>query len=175
MTIYNKKGKPYTLEGVYCRHCLESASSSEENDTPVRPITTKPVEDDQTETSQAEVFLDDTKDSIHQPLLEETRDVLANKQVERVSWFTTIKSLFWLHYKLVFCDWKRLILPIILSFVLLLAVRIAVLLSVPYVKCEDGSYVNFAPQCIDNNNPPTWTPSFDAYFFESKIYQRSSH
>lgn len=35
MTVYSKKGKPYELDGVYCRHCFETSSSEEETAEPI--------------------------------------------------------------------------------------------------------------------------------------------
>lgn len=155
---------------MYCRHCIESSSSEEEteNETPIRPLTTKPIELDAIPDDAFTQSIEE--DSIHQPLLEtqkESSDILDNKAELKVSTFTVIKSLLWLHNKLTFNTWKRFILPVVLGLLLLLVIRIVSLLQLPAYQCEDGSYAPLAMYCIDNDNPPKWNPSFDAYFFES--------
>lgn len=215
MTIFNKRGKPYTLEGVYCRHCIE-ASSGEENEEPISSITTKPVEvhDNQVngffkvavsddsfnveETQASGVSVIGTSTTTNTPesstngtsssdtqtpsipkngpassantqTPESSKPLLTNKTDSTVSSYTIFKSLLWVHNKLVFCDWKRLIFPVVLVVIFIGVVKIASLLTRPPYHCADGSYAEDEYACIDNNDPPGWKPSYDFEYFTSRV------
>lgn len=171
MTIYNKKGKPYTLEGVYCHHCIESSSSEEEGDTPISSITQKPKEEEVEEPVIESTTMDSlNEDFLNKPLLEEStvssqKDVLTDKDSIRVSTGTILKSLLWLNRKLAFCEWKKLVSPILLLLIMVVVVWIISLLSPSITKCPDGSYERYTSLCIDNNNPPSWDHRLDYPYF----------
>lgn len=80
-----------------------------------------------------------------------------------------MKSLIWLHLRLVFCDFKRIILPILLVVGSIIAVWVASLLTVHVQDCPDGSYFAYPISCVDNNNPPVWYLKSDATYFEGSI------
>lgn len=176
MTVYNKKGKPYTLEGVYCHHCMESSSSEEEGDTPISSITQKPkkeeVEEPIVESSSTTTATMDSlnEDFLNKPLLEEStvssqNDILTDKDSVRISTGTILKSLLWLNRKLAFCEWKKLVSPILLLFIMVVVVWIISLISPTITKCPDGSYERYKGYCIDNNNPPSWDYRLDYPYF----------
>ena len=63
---------------------------------------------------------------------EENKNVLTNKTNLGTSCFTVMKSLIWLHMKLTFCDFKRIILPILLVAGSIIAVWVASIMTPPY-------------------------------------------
>lgn len=115
-----------------------------------------------------------SESSLTRPLIEESSpeestNVLTNKTYLGTSCFTVMKSLIWLHLKLVFCDFKRIILPILLVVGSIIAVWVASLLTVHIQDCPDGSYFAYPISCVDNNNPPVWYLESDATYFEGSI------
>ena len=115
-----------------------------------------------------------SESSLTRPLIEESSpeestNVLTNKTYLGTSCFTVMKSLIWLHLKLVFCDFKRIILPILLVVGSIIAVWVASLLTVHVQDCPDGSYFAYPISCVDNNNPPVWYLESDATYFEGSI------
>lgn len=75
-------------------------------------------------------------------------------------------ALLWLNLKLLLNDYKKYIIAV-------LALACWILLSILYsvfnlqAKCPDGSYASFSWNCIDNNNPPRWTPGYDSAVMRS--------
>lgn len=115
-----------------------------------------------------------SESSLTRPLIEESSpeestNVLTDKTYLGTSCFTVMKSLIWLHLKLVFCDFKRIILPILLVVGSIIAVWVASLLTVHIQDCPDGSYFAYPISCVDNNNPPVWYLESDATYFEGSI------
>ena len=115
-----------------------------------------------------------SESSLTRPLIEESSpeestNVLTDKTYLGTSCFTVMKSLIWLHLRLVFCDFKRIILPILLVVGSIIAVWVASLLAVHVQDCPDGSYVANSISCVDNKNPPVWYLESDATYFEGSI------
>lgn len=75
-------------------------------------------------------------------------------------------ALLWLNLKLLLNDYKKYIIAV-------LALACWILLSVLYsafnlqAKCPDGSYAAYSWSCIDNNDPPRWTPGYDSAVMDS--------
>lgn len=110
-----------------------------------------------------------TKPLIEESSTEENKNVLTNKTNLGTSCFTVMKSLIWLHMKLTFCDFKRIILPILLVAGSIIAVWIASIMTPPIQDCSDGSYFSYPITCVDNNKPPVWYLDSDATYFKSSI------
>ena len=70
-------------------------------------------------------------------------------------------ALLWLNLKLLLNDYKKYIIAV-------LALGLWIFLCILYsslsfqTKCPDGSYASYSWVCIDNNDPPSWYPSYDS-------------
>ena len=124
VTMYNKKGKAYTVEGVYCKHCLEESSSESEGE----QLLTVPPEVKEEVKEATEVVKEATEPVV--PL-----DV---KSAEKTSACSVITSLTSLNTLVMLKDWKMyIILGVVLvlwAFVIILTAK----LTVTSLLCPDG-------------------------------------
>lgn len=146
VTLYTKKGKPYVVEGVFCKHCLESSSSDSDGEQKLTVPTQDPEKMNEHDLKENEKKPDKSDKeylSLLDPLLTESqvpvsKTPLEVNETERVSGCNIILTLNWLNTKLMLKDWKRFILPAI---ALCLWACFLVMLShfsFPIIRCSDG-------------------------------------
>ena len=145
VTMYNKKGKAYTVEGVYCKHCLEESSSESEGE----QLLTVPPEVKEEVKEATEVVTDTSSPAtLTQPLLTASHQSesmntepvvpLDVKSAEKTSACSVITSLTSLNTLVMLKDWKMyIILGVVLvlwAFVIILTAK----LTVTSLLCPDG-------------------------------------
>ena len=141
VTMYNKKGKAYTVEGVYCKHCLEESSSESEGEQSL--ITPPEVKEEVTEpldTSSPATLTQPLLEASHQSESMDTPPVvpLDVKSVEKTNACSVIGSLTSLNTLVMLKDWK---MYIVLAVVLVLWAFVVILtakLTVGSLRCPDG-------------------------------------
>ena len=145
VTMYNKKGKAYTVEGVYCKHCLEESSSESEGE---QLLTVPPEVKEEVKEATEEVTDTSSPATLTQPLLTvshqsesmNTEPVvpLDVKSAEKTSACSVITSLTSLNTLVMLKDWKMyIILGVVLvlwAFVIILTAK----LTVTSLLCPDG-------------------------------------
>ena len=149
MTLYTKKGKPQVVEGVFCKHCLESSSSSSDSDEEhnITTLTKKP-EDKVNELDMSEPLKTEKLDTastsplLDQPVsevqMEPTKTPLDLTETESISKWNIIWTLNWLNAKLMLKDWKRFILPAVFLFIWI-AILVIISVTAPIQRiCNDG-------------------------------------
>ena len=159
VTMYNKKGKAYTVEGVYCKHCLEESSSESEGEqlltvppevkeevkeaTEVVKEATEVVKEateEVTDTSSPATLTQPLLTASHQSESMNTEPVvpLDVKSAEKTSACSVITSLTSLNTLVMLKDWKMyIILGVVLvlwAFVIILTAK----LTVTSLLCPDG-------------------------------------
>lgn len=151
VTLYTKKGKAQVVEGVFCKHCLESSSSSSDSEgEESMTVLTKKPEDKESELSVEELHeMEKLETKSTEPLLEQqvkeipleqTKTPLDLTETERISRWNIIWTLNWLNTKLMLKDWKRFILPAACLLIWILCLIINSKFSFPIEKCPDGRY-----------------------------------
>ena len=149
MTLYTKKGKPQVVEGVFCKHCLESSSSSSDSDGEQSiTILTKKPEDKVSESNMMELQETEKLDtrstsplldqSVSEVQSEPSKPPLDLTETERVSKWNIIWTLNWLNAKLMLKDWKRFILPAVFLFIWIAILVILSKVSPTQGICDDG-------------------------------------
>ena len=149
MTLYTKKGKPQVVEGVFCKHCLESSSSSSDSDEEQNITTlTKKPEDKVNELDMSEPLKTEKLDTastsplLDQPVsevqMEPTKTPLDLTETESISKWNIIWTLNWLNAKLMLKDWKRFFLPAVFLFIWI-AILVIISVTAPIQRiCNDG-------------------------------------
>ena len=149
VTLYTKKGKPQVVEGVFCKHCLESSSSSTDSDEEQNITTlTKKPEDKVNELDMSEPLKTEKLDTastsplLDQPVsevqMEPTKTPLDLTETESISKWNIIWTLNWLNAKLMLKDWKRFILPAVFLFIWI-AILVIISVTAPIQRiCNDG-------------------------------------
>ena len=143
VTMYNKKGKAYTVEGVYCKHCLEESSSESEGEQSLTtPPEVKEAEEatESPDTSSPATLTQPLLETSHQSELMNTSPVvpLDVKSAEKTNACSVIGSLTSLNTLVMLKDWK---MYIILGVVLVLWAFVVILtakLTVARFQCPDG-------------------------------------
>lgn len=146
VTMYNKKGKAYTVEGVYCKHCLEESSSESEGEQSLTtpPQVTEEVKEEATEeatdTSSPTTLTQPLLATVHQSESNNTPPVvpLDVKTAEKTNACSVIASLTSLNTLVMLKDWK---MYIVLGVVLVLWAFVVILtakLTVMSLLCPDG-------------------------------------
>lgn len=145
VTMYNKKGKAYTVEGVYCKHCLEESSSESEGE---QLLTVPPEVKEEVKEATEEVTDTSSPATLTQPLLTASHQSesmntepvvpLDVKSAEKTSACSVITSLTSLNTLVMLKDWKMyIILGVVLvlwAFVIILTAK----LTVTSLLCPDG-------------------------------------
>lgn len=171
---------------MYCRHCIDESSSEDEGESIFTPpaeakeVTAEGKEKETTtsegkeEATRMEVEMKFAPQETH-PAASSLLTLLTHRtdaQPEQEMNISTNSSphvfgaLLWLNLKLLLNDYKKYIIAV-------LALACWILLSILYsvfnlqAKCPDGSYASFSWNCIDNNNPPRWTPGYDSAVMRS--------
>ena len=171
---------------MYCRHCIDESSSEDEGDsifTPPAEAKEVAAEGKEKETTTSEGKEEATRMEVEMkfapqethPAASSLLTLLTHRtdaQPEQEMNISTNSSphvfgaLLWLNLKLLLNDYKKYIIAV-------LALACWILLSILYsvfnlqAKCPDGSYASFSWSCIDNNNPPRWTPGYDSAVMRS--------
>lgn len=182
---------------MYCRHCIDESSSEDEGDSiftpPAEAKETTSIEKETTSeaketTSEAKEAATEEKEEATpmevemklapqeaQPATSSLLALLTHRtgaQPEQEMNISTNSSphvfsaLLWLNLKLLLNDYKKYIIAV-------LALACWILLSILYssfnlqTKCPDGSYAAYSWNCIDNNDPPRWTPGYDSAVMDS--------
>ena len=146
VTIYNKKGKAFETDGMYCKRCLEESSSSDGGDaqeltTPIHQATKQPEE---TEVLPSSALM--SEDQLTTPLLEEngmeqsTTDQLNLENKEKTSSSSIIGALTWLNWKLMYKNWKLFVLPLVALVGWCLYIFLVGKFVLPAMICPDGRY-----------------------------------
>ena len=137
------------VEGVFCKHCLESSSSSSDSDEEQNVTTlTKKPEDKVNELDMSEPLKTEKLDTastsplLDQPVsevqMEPTKTPLDLTETESISKWNIIWTLNWLNAKLMLKDWKRFILPAVFLFIWI-AILVIISVTAPIQRiCNDG-------------------------------------
>lgn len=137
------------VEGVFCKHCLESSSSSSDSDEEQNITTlTKKPEDKVNELDMSEPLKTEKLDTastsplLDQPVsevqMEPTKTPLDLTETESISKWNIIWTLNWLNAKLMLKDWKRFILPAVFLFIWI-AILVIISVTAPIQRiCNDG-------------------------------------
>jgi hypothetical protein len=137
------------VEGVFCKHCLESSSSSSDSDEEQNITTlTKKPEDKVNELDMSELLKTEKLDTastsplLDQPVsevqMEPTKTPLDLTETESISKWNIIWTLNWLNAKLMLKDWKRFILPAVFLFIWI-AILVIISVTAPIQRiCNDG-------------------------------------
>ena len=145
VTMYNKKGKAYTVEGVYCKHCLEESSSESEGE---QSLTVPPEVKEEVKDETEEATDTSSPTTLTQPLLTASHQSesmnaepvvpLDVRSAEKTSACSVITSLTSLNTLVMLKDWKMyIILGVVLvlwAFVIILTAK----LTVMSLLCPDG-------------------------------------
>lgn len=168
MTLYNKQGKAFEIEGLYCKHCASPGStpnsSDNEQEAAMAVLTAQPTMDAEVEkeekkeekTEEKEVEKEKEKeveDSTPETSVtdrctqkgrirhraEELPVVNEAKAIPQVQRGRVLSALLWLQSVLFFKEKKRNIFMLVLSAVVVALVFVVKFFTVNlYVRCPDG-------------------------------------
>ena len=168
MTLYNKQGKAFEIEGLYCKHCASPGStpnsSDIEQEAAMAVLTAQPTMDAEVEkeekkeekTEEKEVEKEKEKeveDSTPETSVtdkctqkgrirhraEELPVVNEAKAIPQVQRGRVLSALLWLQSVLFFKEKKRNIFMLVLSAVVVALVFVVKFFTVNlYVRCPDG-------------------------------------
>lgn len=168
MTLYNKQGKAFEIEGLYCKHCASPGStpnsSDNEQEAAMAVLTAQPTMDaevekeekkeEKTEEKEVEKEKDkEVEDSTPETSVtdkctqkgrirhraEELPVVNEAKAIPQVQRGRVLSALLWLQSVLFFKEKKRNIFMLVLSAVVVALVFVVKFFTVNlYVRCPDG-------------------------------------
>ena len=161
MTLYNKQGKAFEIEGLYCKHCASPGStpnsSDNEQEAAMAVLTMQPAMDAEVvKTEEKEVEKEKEKeveDSTPETSVtdrctqkgrirhraEELPVVNEAKAIPQVQRGRVLSALLWLQSVLFFKEKKRNIFMLVLSAVVVALVFVVKFFTVNlYVRCPDG-------------------------------------
>lgn len=168
MTLYNKQGKAFEIEGLYCKHCASPGStpnsSDNEQEAAMAVLTAQPAMDaevekeekkeEKTEEKEVEKEKDkEVEDSTPETSVtdkctqkgrirhraEELPVVNEAKAIPQVQRGRVLSALLWLQSVLFFKEKKRNIFMLVLSAVVVALVFVVKFFTVNlYVRCPDG-------------------------------------
>ena len=161
MTLYNKQGKAFEIEGLYCKHCASPGntpnSSDNEQEAAMAVLTAQPAMDAEVvKTEEKEVEKEKEKeveDSTPETSVtdkctqkgrirhraEELPVVNEAKAIPQVQRGRVLSALLWLQSVLFFKEKKRNIFMLVLSAVVVALVFVVKFFTVNlYVRCPDG-------------------------------------
>lgn len=165
MTLYNKQGKAFEIDGLYCKHCASPGStpnsSDNEQEAAMAVLTAQPtmdaeVEKEEEKTEEKEVEKEKEKeveDSTPETSVtdkctqkgrirhraEELPVVNEAKAIPQVQRGRVLSALLWLQSVLFFKEKKRNIFMLVLSAVVVALVFVVKFFTVNlYVRCPDG-------------------------------------
>lgn len=168
MTLYNKQGKAFEIEGLYCKHCASPGntpnSSDNEQEAAMVVLTAQPTMDaevekeekkeEKTEEKEVEKEKDkEVEDSTPETSVtdkctqkgrirhraEELPVVNEAKAIPQVQRGRVLSALLWLQSVLFFKEKKRNIFMLVLSAVVVALVFVVKFFTVNlYVRCPDG-------------------------------------
>lgn len=164
MTLYNKQGKAFEIEGLYCKHCASPGStpnsSDNEQEAAMAVLTAQPTMDaevekeEKTEEKKEEKEKEkEVEDSTPETSVtdrctqkgrirhraEELPVVNEAKAIPQVQRGRVLSALLWLQSVLFFKEKKRNIFMLVLSAVVVALVFVVKFFTVNlYVRCPDG-------------------------------------
>lgn len=165
MTLYNKQGKAFEIDGLYCKHCASPGStpnsSDNEQEAAMAVLTAQPtmdaeVEKEEEKTEEKEVEKEKEKeveDSTPETSVtdkctqkgrirhraEELPVVNEAKAIPQVQRGRVLSALLWLQSVLFFKEKKRNIFMLVLSAVVVALVFVVKFFTVNlYMRCPDG-------------------------------------